>query len=159
MRRNRHAFTLVEIVIAIFIMILMLLIAVPSMQGVMADRRLRRSFDDLNKFVRLAQERSVADRRSYLIVWQKDHLILRPEAYMKGEDPKVPTAQFPLQKGDAFLLTLPAALVDDPPAEWVFWPSGTCEPAVVSYKGVDGSWTANYASLTARGTLSSYETK
>ncbi len=159
MRRNRHAFTLVEIVIAIFIMILMLLIAVPSMQGVMSDRRLRRSFDDLNKFVRLAQERSVADRRAYLIVWQKDHLILRPEGHIKGEDPKVPTAQFPLQKGDAFLLTLPAALIDDPPAEWVFWPSGTCEPAVVSYKGVDGSWTASYASLTARGTLSKYETK
>lgn len=159
MRRHRHAFTLIEITIAVFIMLLLLTIAVPSLRGVMADRRLRRSFDDMNKFVRLAQERSVADRRPYLIAWRKDHLILRPEAYTRDEDAKVPTANFPLRKGDAFLLSLPAALVDDPPAEWVFWPSGTCEPAIVSYKGVDGSWTAKYSSLTARAALSNYATK
>ena len=158
MRRHRQAFTLIEISIAVFIMLLLLVMAVPSLQGVMADRRLRRSYDDLNKFVRLAQERSVTDRRPYLIAWRKDHLILRPEAYAKGEDKK-PTATFLLQKGDAFVLTLPAALVENPPAEWVFWPSGTCEPAVVFFKGVEGSWTASYSSLTARGVLSNYATR
>ncbi|MEP6809124.1 MAG: prepilin-type N-terminal cleavage/methylation domain-containing protein [Chthoniobacterales bacterium] len=158
MRRNRQAFTLIEISISVLIMLLLLVMAVPSLQGVMADRRLRRSYDDLNKFVRLAQQRSVEDRRPYLIEWRKDHLILRPEAFAKGEDPKVATATFPLQKGDAFLLTLPAALTKNPPAEWVFWPAGICEPATVSYKGVPGSWTANYSSLTARGELSNYAT-
>ncbi len=159
MRRSRHAFTLIEVAIAVFIMLMLLAISVPSLQGVLADRRLRRSYDDLNKFVRLAQERSVADRRPYLIAWQKDRLIVRPEAYAKGEDKKVPTAIYALRPGDAFLLSLPAALIEDPPAEWAFWPSGTCEPAVVSYKGVDGAWTANYSSLTARAQLSNYATK
>ncbi len=159
MRRNCHAFTLIEIAIAVFIMLMLLALAVPSLQGVMADRRLRRSFDDLNNFVRLAQERAVAERRPYLIAWRKDHLILRPEAYTKEEDPKVPTATFALRKGDAFVLTLPAALIEDPPAEWVFWPAGVCEPAVVYYKGVEGTWTANYSSLTARAELTNYETK
>ena len=122
MRRDRHAFTLIEISISVFIMLLLLVMAVPSLQGVMADRRLRRSFDDLNKFVRLAQERSVADRRPYLIAWQKDHIILRPEAYAKGEDPKVPTATFLLQKGDAFVLELPAALVESWNPFWTRFP-------------------------------------
>lgn len=149
---------MIEIAIAVFIMLMLLLLAVPSLNGVLADRRLRRSLDAMNNLVRTAQERSVADRRPYLILWDKDRLVLRTEAMEKGEDPE-PTAILPLQKGDAFVLQLPAALTDDPPAEWVFWPSGTCEPAVVSYKGVDGSWTANYSSLTARPVLSRYVAK
>ena len=158
MRRNRQAFTLIEIAITVFIILMMLTLAVPSLRGVMADRRLRRSLDELNTFVRTAQERSVADRRTYLISWQQDQLILRPEAFAKGED-ETPTATLALRRGDAFLLELPAALADDPPADWAFWPSGTCEPAIVSFKGNGGTWTASYSPLTARPELSSYVAK
>lgn len=158
MQRNRQAFTLIEIAIAVFILLMLLLLAVPSLNGVFANRRLQRSLDAMNNLVRTAQERSVADRRPYLILWDKDRLVLRVEALEKDEDP-TPTAILPLQKGDAFILKLPAALTDDPPAEWIFWPSGTCEPAIVSFKGVDGSWTANYASLTARPELTHYAAK
>lgn len=157
-RRNREAFTLIEIAIAIFIMLLVLTLAVPSMQGVMADRRLRRSLDDLNQFVRLAQERSVADRRAYLISWQKDQLILRPEGLAKDESAE-PTAVLRLEKGDAFVLKLPAALAEDPPADWAFWPTGTCEPAIVTFKGVDGSWIASYSPLSVRPELTDYVAK
>lgn len=158
MRRGNQAFTLIEIAIVVFIMLLMLTIAVPSLNGVLADRRLRRSFDDLNNLVRKAQEQSVAERRPYLIAWDKDRLVLRPEASVKGDEGPAPTV-LRLQNGDAFLLRLPAALTEDPPAEWIFWPSGICEPAVVSFKGVNGSWTAKYSALTARAELSNYGTK
>lgn len=158
MRRNQQAFTLIEIAIAVFILLLLLLLAVPSLNGVMADRRLRRSLDALNDLVRNAQERSVTDRRPYLISWEKDQLVLRAEGLEKGED-VAPTAVLRLQSGDAFLLKLTAALTDDPPAKWVFWPSGTCEPATVFYKGVNGSWTANYSALTARPEVSRYAAK
>ena len=157
-RRKDEAFTLIEIVMAVFILLLLLFVGVPSLNGVLADRRLRRSLDEMNKFVRLAQEKAVVERRAYLISWQKDHLILRPEAIMKDEDPE-PVAALQLRKGDAYVLNLPAALADDPPADWAFWPSGTCEPAVITYKGVDGSWTANYSALTARADLANYATK
>jgi Tfp pilus assembly protein FimT len=155
MRRTERAFTLVEMSIAVFVMVLMLALAVPSLSGVMRDRRLRRSLIDMNKLVQLAQERSVSERRPYLISWQKDHLILRPEAFAKGQQ-QVPTSTLRLRNGDAFLLNLPAALADDPPADWVFWPSGTCEPAVVSFKGVDGSWSARYSPLTAHAEVTTY---
>jgi prepilin-type N-terminal cleavage/methylation domain-containing protein len=158
MQRNQNGFTLIEIAISVFILLLLLLLAVPSLTGVLADHRLRRSLDSMNNLVRTAQERSVADRRPYLIMWDKNRLVLRPEALGKGED-SAPTAVLQLQKGDAFLLKLPAALMADPPAEWIFWPTGTCEPATVSYKGVDGAWTANYSALTARPEVSRYAAK
>lgn len=155
MRRKQHGFTMIELAIAIFILLLILVLAVPSMTGVLADRRLRRSLDDMNKMVRMAQQRSVTERRPYLISWHENYLSLRAEALTKDEDP-APVTTMRLRNGDAFLLNLPAALVEDPPADWVFWPSGTCEPAVVTFKGPDGSWTAKYSTLTARAELTSY---
>ena len=147
---------------AVFILILVLMLGVPSLNGVLADRRLRRSLDEMNRFVRMAQDRAVTERQTYLISWQKDHIILRPEALKKDDeddpDPE-PTATLQLRKGDAYVLNLPAALTEDPPADWAFWPSGTCEPAVVTYKGPDGTWTANYSALTARADLASYAAK
>ena len=155
MRRNRQAFTLIELAIAVFILLLILTLAVPSITGVMADRRLRRSLDDLTQLVRQAQDRSMAERRSYLIAWDGDQIVLRPEALAKGESDE-PVAKLRLRPGDAYLLELPAKLRDEVPAEWIFWPSGTCEPARVKYKGEDGAWTANYSSLTARPELAFY---
>ncbi len=153
--RRKAGFTLIEIAIAVAIMVLLLLLALPSLNGVLADRRLRRSLDALNDLVRQAQERSVAERQSYLIVWRRDNIALRPEALDKGKNPSA-VAVLKLQKGDFFKLSLPAALEKEPPAEWIFWPSGNCEPAVVTYKGIDGGWTAKYSPLTARPELANY---
>lgn len=155
MHRNERAFTLVEMAIAIFIMLLLIGLAVPSLSGVFKDRRLRRSIDEMNTLVRSARERSVAERRPYLISWQKGQIVVRPEAFTKDEAEE-PISKLVLHRGDAFLLKLPAALVDDPPADWVFWPSGTCEPALVSFQGVDGTWTAKYSALTGLPELTSY---
>ncbi len=158
MQRNQRAFTLIEMTIAVFIMLLLMGLAVPSLNGVLKDRRLRRSLDEMNNLVRTAQERSVSERRPYLISWQKDNIIVRPESFTKGEAEEA-TSKLVLHRGDAFLLKLPLALLKDPPADWVFWPSGTCEPALVSFQGGDGSWTAKYSALTALPELTNYATK
>jgi prepilin-type N-terminal cleavage/methylation domain-containing protein len=157
MRRCR-GFTLIEIAISVFILLLLLLLAVPSLNGVLADRRLRRSLDGFNKLVQQAQELSMTERRSYLLVWQRGEIALRPEAFAKDEEKK-PTVLLTVGKGDVFSLTLPAALAKNPAPEWIFWPSGNCEPAVVDFKGRDGSWTANYSALTAQAELAHYATK
>ena len=146
---------MIEIAIAVFILLLLMALAVPSLSGVMADRRLRRSFDALNNFVQSAQERSVNEHRAYLISWDKGQLALHPEEPVK-EDQDAKISGLPIRKGEAFTLQFPAALIDDPPADWVFWPSGTCEPAVITFKGPDGTWTARYSILTARAELLNY---
>jgi type II secretory pathway pseudopilin PulG len=150
-----RAFTLIEIALSIFILLLLLLLAVPSLSGVIANRRLKQSLDSFNQLVRQAQERSVTERRSYLIVWGKNSVLLRPEVFAQDEEEK-PTAVFRLGKGSWLRLSLPAALTEKYPAEWVFWPSGICEPAKVQFKGPAGAWTANYSPLTAQPELTQY---
>src|SRR3954463_13992613 len=81
-------FTLIELAIAVVILILLMMLAVPSMSGVMADRRLRRSLDQFNAVVREAQERSVTEHRAYLIFWKGGKLGLRAKEFLKGKRPK-----------------------------------------------------------------------
>jgi hypothetical protein len=123
-----------------------------------ADRRLRSSLNGFNDLVRQAQERSVKEGRSYLILWEDQKVVLRPEAFIKDEEVKA-TAEFDLGRGDVLKLRLPAALVKKPPGEWIFWSSGTCEPATVEFRGRAGSWTATYSALTARPKLTNYATR
>ena len=156
--QRSRAFTLVEIIIAVAIMATLLLLAVPSLEGVLADRRLRASLDGFNKLVRDAQERSVAEHRPYLLVWSDKNVFLQPEAFAKDEERK-PVATFELERGTVLTLTLPAALSSKPAGEWIFWPTGTCEPALVRFAGRAGTWTANYSPLTGHGELTNYAAK
>ena len=146
---------MIEIAIAVVILMVILLMAVPSVRGVLADRRLRRSLDDVNRLVLQAQERSISERRSYLIVWREKQFVLRPEGFLQGEDRK-PVATINWQKGEAVTLTFPSAIEEEPPSEWIFWPSGNCEPAVVTYRGANGAWRAKYSALTARPEVTDY---
>lgn len=157
MRRD-DGFTLIELAIAIVILLVILTLAVPSLNGVLADRRLRRSLDAFNGMVRQAQERSVADRRSYLIVWREGKIGLRPEGLMRGEDP-APVAMLKFARDESLKFSFPAALTVKTPAEWIFWPSGNCEPAIVTYRGPNGGWTAKYSALTTRAEVVSYVAK
>jgi type II secretory pathway pseudopilin PulG len=150
-----RAFTLIEIALSIFILMLLLLLAVPSLSGVVANRRLKQSLDSFNQLVRQAQERSVTERRAYLIVWGKSSVVLKPEICTKDEEEKA-TAVLRLPKGSWIKISLPAALIGKPPAEWIFWPSGTCEPARVQFRGPAGTWTADYSPLTAQPELTQY---
>jgi prepilin-type N-terminal cleavage/methylation domain-containing protein len=155
---RRPGFTLIELAIAVTIVVLLMMLAVPSMNGVLADRRLRKSLDGFNAIVREAQERSVTERRPYLIVWYDGKVGLRPEGLLKGGNPE-PAVKLKLGKNESLKVSFPAALVDEVPPEWIFWPSGNCEPAVVTYQGRDGKWTANYSALTARSETVSYVAK
>jgi prepilin-type N-terminal cleavage/methylation domain-containing protein len=155
---RRAGFTLVELAIAVVILVVLLMLAVPSMNGVLADRRLHQSLDAFNAMVREAHERSIAERRSYLIVWYDGKVGLRPEGLLKGETPE-PAVKLKLGRNESLKISFPAALVEEVPAEWIFWPSGNCEPVVVNYRGKDGGWTANYSALTARAEVVAYVAK
>jgi prepilin-type N-terminal cleavage/methylation domain-containing protein len=156
--QRRNGFTLIEIMIAIVILVVVLVMAIPSLSGVLADRRLRTSLDNVNRLVVQAQQLSTSERRSYLIVWREKQFALRPEGFLKGEDRK-PVATVNFGKGESFTLTFPNAIDEEPPSEWIFWPSGNCEPAIVTYRGASGAWKAKYSALTARAELLSYATR
>jgi type II secretory pathway pseudopilin PulG len=150
-----RAFTLIEIALSIFILLLLLMLAVPSLTGVFASRRLKQSLDGFNNLVRTAQERSVTERRPYLIVWNKSGVLLRPEVFGEDEEVKA-TAEFRVSKGSVLRLSLPAALEEKHPWEWIFWPSGNCEPATVQFRGPAGVWAATYSPLTVQPEITQY---
>jgi type II secretory pathway pseudopilin PulG len=150
-----RAFTLVEIVIAVVILMLVMLLAVPSLNGVLADRRLRRSLDNFGNLVHEAQQRSVAEHRTYLIIQDGQNLVVRAEAFAKNEKPAF-ASQLKLGDAEAIKFSFPAALTRDHPMEWIFWPTGTSEPAIVKFIGRDGTWTAIYAALAAQPELTKY---
>ena len=153
-----RGFTLLELIIVVAILAVLLWMAFPSFEGVIADGKLRKSLDEFNKLVRAAQERSVNEHRAYLVVWSNKDIFVQPEAFTKDEDKK-PVANFVLEEGSAITLTLPAALTPKPAGEWIFWPTGTCEPATVKFEGRPGTWTANYSALTGQGELANYVAK
>ena len=153
--RRAAGFTLIEVVLSVFILMLLVVLAVPSIGGVMADRRLRRSLDAFNDLVHQAQEKSIADHRPYLLIWTSKEIELWPEN-SSDQDPGAPAARLPLAKHESYGLAFPFALAKDPPAEWIFWSSGTCEPAEVTFQGPAGTWTASYSPLTARADITKY---
>jgi len=153
--RHQRGFTLVEIVISIFILLLLVLLAVPSLNGVLADKRLHRSLDRFNDLVRQAHERSLAEHRAYLIVWNDTFISLQPAAFLKTEEHQ-PIDTIPITRHDRWSLELPAALMKKVPAQWIFWESGACEPARIKFASSDGSWTAEYSALSGLGELIAY---
>ena len=144
-----------EIVIAVFILLLLLGLAVPSLNGVLADKRLHHSLDRFNDIVRQAHERSLAERRAYLIVFGEQGVALQPVAFLKTEEHK-PIDSMAMQRGENWRMELPAALTKKTPAEWIFWESGVCEPARISYAGSNGKWTVEYSALSALAEMISY---
>ena len=156
--RRRAGFTLLEIAISVAILIFITLIAVPSLRGVLADRRLQRSLDAMNQIVRQAQERSVQEHRAYLIEWKRRAIILHPESIREGESAS-PVSRLALDRGHTFVLSeaaRQAAAEKKPLPQWIFWPSGVCELANVQFKSSDGSWEVNYSPLTARPEIVRY---
>src|SRR6266481_8754206 len=141
--------------LAIFILMLLLMLAVPSFTGMIANRRLKQSLDEFNNLVRQAQELSVAERRPYLIAWGKNNVAVRPENFAEDEEAKA-KAEFRPSRGSTLRVSLSVALAEKYPAEWIFWPSGTCEPATVRFQGPAGSWTANYSPLNGRPEITNY---
>ena len=153
--KRAYGFTLIEIVLAIAILLILLLLAVPSVTGVFKDRQLRRVLDSFNTLVNKAHEQSVTERRPYLLVVGKKSIEVRPEVFSKDDEPG-PIASHQLSEGDSVKMTFPAALIKNPPPEWIFWPSGVCEPVVINYAGPNGSWSITYSALNARPEIVKY---
>ncbi len=161
---RRAGFTLLEICIALFIGLLLISIAVPSVTSMLAEQRLKASFDAFDGWVRQARERSITERRSYALVWSEKGIALVPVEGRETDEAAAEEAAgepegLVFAEGETFEIKRPSALMKEPPGEWIFWRSGLCEEAVVSYAGEAGKWTVRYDPLTARGTFVDSEVK
>ena len=156
---RRSGFTLLEICIALFISLLLITLAVPSIVSLLAEQKLKRTFDTFDSFVRTAREKSMTERRTYAMAWADDGITLLPVERRDTDDPKAEPERFLFAEGESLTLARPAALMKKPPAEWVFWRSGLCEETVVTFAGAAGSWSVHYDPLTTHGTFIDSEVK
>lgn len=155
MPRRTAGFTLLEICLAIMIGLVIVSMAVPSISGLFSGQRLRKTFEEFDDVVRAAQARSLQLQCDHALIWDKDGSItlVATEQVDEPEDGALPSVQWSPGSGQTTALERPAAMEKTPPAEWTFWKSGVCEPAVVVFNGPEGSWTARYDPLTVRGTM------
>lgn len=160
---RQRAFTLIEITIVIFLIMLLLAVAVPSFSGQLSRQRLERTFDRFDALAATAQQRSVAEHRSYVLVWTRDGSIHLYPADLPASERKKhdPTAVLNLTGGPSardehYALVRDASLSNDPVNVWTFWPTGNCEPVVVRYEGPGGHWEAVYNPLSVKATLNTF---
>ncbi len=149
--RHSPGFTLFELLLAVAIGLLIVFLSVPSVVGVFKDNRLTESFNRFDEFVQGAHDRAVTNHKDLVLVWVKDGIDMIADNPDEGGTDTEPEHYSP---GEATItLDRPAAMAKNPPSEWIFWHSGICEPAVITYHGPEGAWKAAYDPLTGRGTI------
>jgi type II secretory pathway pseudopilin PulG len=150
---RRAGFTLLEICLALAIGVMLILLAVPSISGLLAEQRLKQSFERFDQLVAAAKLKSVTEQRTYALAWDRKGIGLRALGANESGNDEDAGDRLVFEKDESFDLTRPGALLKDAPSVWVFWRNGTCEPARISFHGKAGSWLVSYDPLTARGTF------
>jgi hypothetical protein len=153
-RANSAAFTLFEVCLAVFIALLIILAALPSISGVLADQRAKKLFNQFDDLARDAASRAVTERRPYVLQWDDSGVWLRPLRPANKNEAKG-SGRVDFGEKLAPQLQLPAALEKNPPRLWTFWPTGTCEPATIICHIADAPWTATYDPLTEQAAFTS----
>ncbi len=158
MKHRPAGFTLLEVMLAVAIILMMLLVAVPSIQSIFAEDEMRKSYDEFTKFARQAQDAAMSGKHQVTLVWDKEGIIQVPDKSMTPEEEEaLPILRYP-EKG-TITLERPAALLKKAPVEWAFWRSGACEPVRIIYEAEDGHWIAEFEPLTGQGKLIAMEAK
>jgi competence protein ComGC len=155
-RMRCRGFTLIEICLAVFIALMLITMAVPSIQRLLNEESGRASFERFDALVRYAQSHAISERRAYVIDWDDSGVLVRPEKPATREE-SAGEDRVDIGEKEVCDIDFPAALVKKPVRRWMFWPSGICEPATVTYRGKGESWVAEYDALTVQASVSTNE--
>ncbi len=156
--------------LAVCIAVIIMTIAVPSLSGVFAEQQLHQSYDRFIDLAQMAQTKASSEHQPYILKWSDNQVALEPasaeaqtDAGSIGNSNATPTpaptdspaagTTISFGSGESFEVNFPAALAQVQDKEWTFWPTGTCEPASVTYKGPHGTWQADFDPLTCVPTL------
>ena len=158
-RRHPPGFTLIEICIVIFLAITLISIAMPSLTGQLARRRLQEASDRLDALATRARERSVTEGQPYLLVWEKGGgIALYPaNATQAQRNQQGPVSELrPTASNEHYTLVRNASLTTNPAPVWTFWPTGNCEPVTVRYESSGGEWEAVFNPLSGRSNFTRF---
>ncbi len=154
---GRGGFTLLEISISIALMLLLIGLAIPAVDGVMAAGRLRESMERVIGLASRARDHAMKEGRATVLAWERKRIVLVSDA-LGGQEPEV-IAEFAPKEGEEFKLYLTGAMEKDPAPEWTFWPTGNCEPATVRYAGPAGNWELEFSPLSGRAEIKVFQAR
>jgi len=157
MPARRAAFTLLEICLTLMIGMILIMLAVPSVAGMLAEQRLRETWDRFEQLVNTARLKSMQEQQPYRLVWDRHQISLHAALPQEGERGK--GSSLNMDDGESYELVRTASLIISAPDVWTFWPNGTCEPVVVRYHGRGGRWEVRFDALNSHGTFQQSETK
>ncbi len=178
-RKSRGGFTLLEIIIALFVASLFLGMAVPPVFNLIRQEKLRTTTRYIESFAKTARAIAMEQARPYEIVFRKNRVILRPHGsdFGEDEDRRSSSAAPPAPRTSLFddsdvpaaqsaedvsrveiiptdLVLEPAVWTGDGWSEdrtlpWLFQPNGLCDPFQISFLR-DTSWVKlTFSPLTA----------
>jgi type II secretory pathway pseudopilin PulG len=163
---NRRAFTIMEIILVMALIVLVFAGVFVGMAGAIDERALKRPYSELRGLAKTAWQRAMLDQRAYQIRFLPDRFILEPKQavneadqqlfhdadVMKGKGPGIEIVE--LEEGITMEVRRWGGKTWFPPqAEpvtvWVFEQSGLCEPIGVLFTMAGRSIGAYFDPLTA----------
>ncbi len=147
---RRAAFTLLEICLTLVIGMVLIMLAVPSVAGLLAEQRLHETWDRFEQLANKARLQSMKEQKPCRLVWDRHRITMKADA---GEQDSLT-----MTEDENYEIIRTAAFIDAPPEEWTFWPNGTCEPVIIRYHGRSGRWQVRFDALSSRGTFQQSET-
>lgn len=160
-----------EMVVSLFLIVLIISFAAVSMDSVSNESRLRHPSSELNGFAKRALKSAVAEQRSYSVYFYERYFLLRetyPEERIPEEGVALDLFKTPEEKAEeeeAMVTVVRHDLATEVGlevrrwkskewivpngVEWVFEPSGLCEPLSVRFTRHDGYVEVDYNPLTA----------
>ena len=149
--RRGQGFTLLEMALVLFILLVIAGIAIPATSGLFAQERLKAQAKSLEDYAASARKLAVTEGRAYEIVFHPTGFSLErlPSGEAKKEDAVgsvklASNVRIGVQRwgSDGFAKPLDES--------WVFRPDGICEPIRVHFENKDGWIEYSFNPLTAR---------
>jgi prepilin-type N-terminal cleavage/methylation domain-containing protein len=140
---QEKGFTLLEMCIVIFIIVLFLGISVPSLSSILAEQRLKEPAQQLQLFAKTARRQAVDEQHLFQIVlsdkeYQLNSITTDPKT---GKNKVVPVLNYKIPAGITFKVQRwnLQTLKKPENEQWFFQPSGILEPIHVRFQN-NKSW-------------------
>lgn len=167
--KANSGFTLMEMLVSLFLIILIVTFAAVSVDSVSEEARLQRPATEVKSFAKRAVKSAVAEQRSYSVIFYPSFFLMRetyPEMveeeqdfgfnlFGDAEDEEAlrSIVVYKHELGDGVAVEVrrwnAAEWVAPEEEEWVFEPSGLCEPLSVRFTRKGGYVEIDFNPLTA----------
>jgi len=156
-KRDPGGFTLLEMSMVLFILLLLIGAAIPMTSGLIAEERLRRHANELLLYARTARRLAVSENRPYEIRFAEKMFLLEPYLVAGNSKGEVVSSHaltsdtlYGVQRWGEKEFGKP----DD--ESWVFQPSGICEPIRVHFQNGKNWLEFGFNPLTGRSQEETY---